>query len=139
MNKEMFWQSSGQRRYVRDYARYCRTSPYAVLCAVLARVATVVPPNVVVPAFVGSHPSPLAVYVAVVGNSGDGKGLADGVARELVPDLLGAVETMPTSGEGLVAMFAGRRTIPGDEDRTELYCVNQRALLSVSEIVTWVR
>lgn len=134
MKSHEFWDSSERRRYIRDYARSLRASPDAVMGAVLARVATVVPPNVVVPAFVGSQPSPLSIYVAVVGSSGSGKGLAEGVARSLIPDLLGATETLPVSGEGLVAMFAGRRPIPGNEERSELYCVNQRALLSVPEV-----
>lgn len=134
MKGHEFWDSSERRRYIRDYARSLRASPDAVMGAVLARVATVVPPNVVVPAFVGSQPSPLSIYVAVVGSSGSGKGLAEGVARSLIPDLLGATETLPVSGEGLVAMFAGRRPIPGNEEQSELYCVNQRALLSVPEI-----
>ncbi|WP_346681206.1 hypothetical protein [Bifidobacterium pullorum] len=139
MNEEEFWQSSAQRQYIRGYARYTRTSPDAVLGATLARVATVAPPNVVTPALVGAYPSGLAVYVAVVGNSGDGKGLAEGVARKLVPDLLDVGETLPVSGEGLATLFAGRRPLPGNDGEnrsrgTELYCVNQRALLSVPEI-----
>lgn len=139
MSEEKFWQSSAQRRYIRDYARYTRTPPDAVLGAILARVATVTPPNVVAPAFTGAFPSGLAMYLAIVGNSGDGKGLAEGVARKLIPDLLDAGETLPVSGEGLVTLFAGRRPLSGDDgenrDRgTELCCVNQRALLSVPEI-----
>ena len=139
MTEKEFWQSSAQRQYIRDYARYTRTSPDAVLGAVLARVATVTPPNVVAPAFTGASPSGLAMYVAIVGNSGDGKGLAEGVARKLIPDLLDAGETQPVSGEGLATLFAGRRPLSEDEresrDRgAELYCVNQRALLSVPEI-----
>lgn len=139
MTAAEFWTTSEQRRYIRDYARRTRTSPDAVLGSVLARVATVTPPNVVAPAFVGASPSGLAMYVAIVGNSGAGKDVAEDVAGSLVPDLLGAGETQPVSGEGLTTLFAGRRPLPGvDGDGrnggTELYCVNQRALLSVSEI-----
>lgn len=139
MTEPEFWEKSAQRQYIRDYARHTRTSPDAVLGAILARIATVTPPNVVAPAFTGAFPSGLAMYVAIVGSSGDGKGLAEGVARKLIPDLLDAGETLPVSGEGLATLFAGRRPLPGDDGEsrnrgTEPYCVNQRALLSVPEI-----
>ena len=38
MTEKEFWQSSAQRQYIRDYARYTRTSPDAVLGAVLAKI-----------------------------------------------------------------------------------------------------
>ena len=115
MTEPEFWEKSAQRQYIRDYARHTRTSPDAVLGAILARIATVTPPNVVAPAFTGAFPSGLAMYVAIVGSSGDGKGLAEGVARKLIPDLLDAGQTLPVSGEGLATLFAGRRPLPGDD------------------------
>lgn len=132
-----FWQSSPKLTYVLRYCRAVQAPPFAVLAAVLARVATVVPPNIVAPAFVGASPAPLNLFVAVVGESGDGKGLAETTAAAMLPDMLGAETVLPASGEGLVTLFAGRRAVEGVDGptkRTELVAVNQRALLSVPEI-----
>ena len=115
MTEEEFWNGSAQRRYVHCYARHLRLSPDSLLGAMLARVATVTPPSVVAPAFTGADPSILALYTAIVGNSGDGKGLAERAARKLIPDLLGAVETLPVSGEGIVSLFAARRPVQDDD------------------------
>lgn len=139
MTEEEFWNGSAQRRYVHCYARHLRLSPDSLLGAMLARVATVTPPSVVAPAFTGADPSILALYTAIVGNSGDGKGLAERAARKLIPDLLGAVETLPVSGEGIVSLFAARRPVQDDDGGrythdTEPVCIGSRALLSVPEI-----
>ena len=136
-NDNEFWCSSPRLAYIRDMARARRAAPWAVLLGVLTRVAVVTPPNVVTPAFVGSRPGCLNYFVAVVGKSSDGKGLAAGVAARLIPDLLEAVTTLPVSGEGLPTMFAAREQIGGgDEGRpsTVLKCVNCRAFLDVPEV-----
>lgn len=132
-----FWESSDRLRFIRDTARHERTAPWAVLLGVLARVAVVTPPNVVTPAFVGSRYGSLNTFVAFVGASSDGKGLAVGTARRLIPDDLGAVDTLPVSGEGLATMFAKREQIDGkdgEERHSVLKCANVRALLDVPEV-----
>ena len=138
-NDGEFWESSDRLRFIRDTARHERTAPWAVLLGVLARVAVVTPPNVVTPAFVGSRYGSLNTFVSFVGASSDGKGLAVGTARRLIPDDLGAVDTLPVSGEGLATLFAKREQIDGkdgEERRSELRCANTRALLDVPEVST---
>ncbi|TPF97462.1 hypothetical protein EP30_02400 [Bifidobacterium sp. UTCIF-39] len=94
----------------------------------------------VIPPFVGSRPTTLNLYVALVGASGTGKGATTGAAATLIPNLHGAIETQPASGEGIAAMFAGRRYVddPQDEKKkvSELYCISSRALLNIPEIRT---
>lgn len=139
MDEATFWESSPQRRYLRDFARHNRTAPDAVLGIALTLVAVDTPPNVVMPALVGSREAPLAMYTAIMGGSGDGKGIATGDAYALIPDLLDTAKEIPASGEGVESIFAGRRPVPGGEGtpiETEQYCITQRALLDVSEIKT---
>ncbi|MBW3089589.1 DUF3987 domain-containing protein [Bifidobacterium miconisargentati] len=136
-NDTEFWESSSRLRHIRDTARCERAAPWAVLPAVLARVSVAIPPNVVVPAFVGGEYGSLNMFVAIVGGSSDGKGVAVGCARRLVPDILDAVTTLPVSGEGLPTMFARREPVDGgagDAKHTVLKCVNCRALLDVPEV-----
>lgn len=133
-----FWESRPLFSYVRDYARACRVAPAALLDTVLTRVSALVPPTVTAPAFVGSGPITLNLFLALWGASGAGKGSTISTAASLIPDLRGAVETQPASGEGLVAIFAGRRFRENPEDpkahESELFCANPRALLSIPEI-----
>ncbi|WP_152349649.1 hypothetical protein [Bifidobacterium avesanii] len=105
-------------------------------------MAVVTPPNVVTPSFEGKCPGPFNMFGAIIGRSGDGKGLATGVAASLVPDLRGAATTIPVSGEGLPTLFSVREpedggdADAGDEGkgRTVLKCVNTRAFLNVPEV-----
>lgn len=137
-NDDEFWESSPRLRFIRDTARAARSAPWAVLLATLVRVAVATPPNVVTPGFVGGRPGVLNSFAAIVGRSGDGKGLACGVAARLVPDLLGAATAMPVSGEGLPSLFSAREPAEDDGDgrarHTVLRCVNARALLDVPEV-----
>lgn len=133
-----FWESRLLFSYVRDYARACRVAPTALLDAVLTRISAVIPPTLTAPAFVGSSPITLNLFLALWGASGAGKGSTISTAASLVPNLRGAVETQPASGEGLVAIFAGRRFRENPEDPkahdSELCCVSPRALLNIPEI-----
>ncbi|WP_143249079.1 hypothetical protein [Bifidobacterium myosotis] len=131
-----FWQSSHRLRFILETARSERTAPWAVLLSVLARVAVVTPPNVVTPAFVGSRYGSLNTFVAIVGASSDGKGLAVGTARRLIPNDLNATDTLPVSGEGLATLFARRDRLDDDvkSKRSVLRCVNMRAMLDVPEV-----
>lgn len=136
-NDDEFWESSPKLAYIRDVARARRAAPWAVLLGVLARVCVVTPPNVVVPDFVGGSYGSLNVFVAIVGKSSDGKGLAMSTARRLIRDDLGAETDTPVSGEGLATLFARREQLPADDDgerRSMLRCSNMRALLDVAEI-----
>ncbi|WP_298992112.1 bifunctional DNA primase/polymerase [uncultured Pseudokineococcus sp.] len=87
------------------HARYL--SAPALLAYVLGRVLVEVPPDVLLPATVGSE-APLNLAVAVVGGSGDGKSALFDVSRELL-GLRGMAqeerERVAGSGEGLVNTF----------------------------------
>ncbi|WP_317368811.1 hypothetical protein [Bifidobacterium pullorum] len=138
MNEERFWDSTPRLRHVRAFARAKQAGPWAALGCVLARVSANVPPNIVIPAYVGAWQGSLNCYVALVGKSGGGKGLADGVGEALVP-LATGIKTQPASGESIPSLFA-RRVI--DEGETKgrptyhLECWNHSALLDVTEIST---
>lgn len=139
MNED-FWNARPSLIYIRDYARATRIGPYALLADTLAHVSVVTPPNIQLPPLTGAMPGSLNYYVAVIGEPGAGKGLAEGGARHLVPDLRGAITTQPASGEGLAALFSRRVSIPEDEggskSRSRIECANPRALLSLPEIGT---
>lgn len=131
-----FWGSRPYLTAIRDAARSAITSPWAVLMATLTRVAAALPPNIVIPAIIGAKPSCHNIFTAIVGAPGTGKGLAEGVAAALVPDIRDATEMKPGSGEALAAMFAARRAVTGKDgaERHELICTNPRALLNVPEV-----
>jgi hypothetical protein len=133
-----FWDKRPALAFIRDYARFARISPASLLLCVLARVSVATPPNVVLPPLVGASDASLNLFVAIVGGPGGGKGLAEGAARMLVPDIRNAVTAQPASGEGIPALFAARASIPEDgggaKGETRLRCVSPRALLSIPEI-----
>ena len=140
ISEDEFWGSAPRRAKILQYARATRTGQYAVLGYCLARTAAIVPPNVVITAYTGGKPASLNFYAAILGASGDGKGLAGGAADNLMPDLLGATETLPVSGEGLATIYAAREPLDDDgqdgdtRGRTRLVCVGQRAMLDVPEV-----
>jgi hypothetical protein len=112
-----FWDARPRLAHVRDAAWSRQRAPAAVLHAVLARIAAVVPHTVDLPALVGA-PANLSYLAAVVGPSGVGKSTAVAIARELVPrDLFPPValgedrnvaDCLPLgSGEGLVESLFG--------------------------------
>lgn len=136
MNDNDFWNSSETLRYVRDYARAkgVRVAPWALLFSVLARVCAATPPNVVIPALAGGSAMSLNFYVALIGASGDGKGLTEHAARQIVPDIRQAITTQPASGEGLATIYTRHAT--DDEGNPTVECASCRALLSIPEIAT---
>jgi len=100
-----FWDERPELAHIRD-AAHCRArSSDAVLGVVLARVAAVTPPQVLLPAVVGSTAT-LDVCVALIGRSGTGKSSAATVAEELVPILTDDVAVRALgSGEGLIESY----------------------------------
>lgn len=101
-----FWQSRPVLSHVRQAAHNRRRSADAVLLAVIARTAALIPPTVVLPAVVGSRAS-LNFLAGIAASSGGGKSTAVDVARELVPiDRSDVVADVPPgSGEGLTELF----------------------------------
>ena len=76
-----FWHARSELTYIHDYARACQVSPWALLSVVLARVCAAVPPHVATQPLYGNAPGTLNLFVAVLGGSGDGKGLTERMAR----------------------------------------------------------
>lgn len=146
-NDDDFWNARPELTYIYDYARACQVAPWALLFITLARVSVAVPPHVVTPGFQQIpkqcgrapviNPGTLNLFVAVLGNSGDGKGLTERVARSLVPDIRDAITAIPASGEGIPALFAAREMCDADDKKSSvLVCRSPRALLSVPEVAT---
>lgn len=132
--EDAFWLSSKPLEEIRRYARSqgIRVNPWALLDAVLARLSVAIPPHVVIDPLDSLQPSPLNVYVALLGGSGAGKGITERAAQTLVPDIRQALTHVPASGEGIPTMFAAREK---DEDGSSyLKPTAMRALLSVPEI-----
>jgi hypothetical protein len=100
-----FWESRPNLARIRDFARSRAAGPWAVLGVVLARVVAGADYRVVLPALAGGDAS-LNIFVALVGPSGGGKGVASRAAEELTYD----VETVGIgSGEGIAHAFGTRK------------------------------
>lgn len=113
--------------WLRDFARARMVSPWALLAACTARALACTGPVWRIPAYVGS-PASLNFYVALIGSSNSGKTITSSVAAEALPSA--AVDIVnPSSGEGLVAIFAAR-------ERGEDIEVRDRALSVIDEIKT---
>lgn len=100
-----FWDSreSLQTIYTAALGRMC--SPWAVLACCVARALATVRPNCALPPVIGGRGS-LNWFGAIAGNSGDGKGAAFAVARELVSESV--YTRKPGSGEGIIKAFKGK-------------------------------
>lgn len=132
---ERFWTARPVLDHIRTYARARRAGPWAVLGAVLARTVAATDPNLMLPELTGV-PASLNLFVVLVGKSGGGKGIAEGVARHAVTfaDGMGAVEIEEYpigSGEGIARTFM---PAPRESDAP----APTRAILSAPEIDTVV-
>jgi hypothetical protein len=127
-----FWSSRPELETVRTFALSRLASPWAVLGGVLARTVAATPWNVYLPPIVGGRGS-LNLYMAFVGPSGGGKGIANSVAREVVQITSPADESQVGTGEGLVHAFM--RTAK-DPDSKEVVPLQYRTnvLLDVPEV-----
>lgn len=123
-----FWHANPWHAHIYATAKARRCSPWAVLGVVLARIATIAPPVVVLPPIIGGQAS-LNLFVGLVGPSGSGKGAAERVAADCIH--LPHITTITTgSGEGIGHAYR-RRTRDGGTD-----VVNTAVLFSVPEIDT---
>ncbi|WP_151524137.1 hypothetical protein [Serinicoccus kebangsaanensis] len=104
--EEAFWSARESLAHIHSFALARMASPWAVLGVTLVRLLGTVPPHITLPPVVGAEAS-LNSFLALVGNSGGGKGIAMAVSRAAVP--LGTDEPAqkpPGSGEGIVKAFA---------------------------------
>lgn len=102
---DLFWDARPELAHIRDFARSRRVSPLAMLGVALCRIATAVPPQVTLPPLTGGRAS-LNLYVALVGRSGEGKGVAVAAATDMFTGLPEPDVEHPGSGEGLVKLYA---------------------------------
>ena len=99
-----FWDRRPSLAKIRDAARSTMTSPDALLGVTLARVATLVPPEVQLPKTGATKTLNLAV--ALVGRPGQGKSSANQVGREFVPWPDGeSHEITVGTGEGFIEAY----------------------------------
>jgi hypothetical protein len=126
-----FWKSRPVLAHLHDFARARRVGPWAVLGAVLARVVAATPPMVQLPPIIGGFAS-LNLFVGLVGRSGDGKDIAQKVARDALDMSETSFMVAPLgSGEGLSHMYM--RQEKGSPDPTQY---NTSALVTIGEIDT---
>lgn len=103
------WKMTRQLRTVHEAAFKWGVSPYALLAEGLLRALVAAPPSWYLPGIVGS-PAPVNLFLAIVGPSGAGKGIAGSLA-DLVfvqSDPFTVDDTLvgaPGSGEGIPAMY----------------------------------
>lgn len=101
-----FWEARPWLAHIRQAAHHRLVSPDAVLLAVLARYAALIPPTLRLPAVIGSEATFDFIGCAVANSSG-GKTAANSVAADLLPiarkDLL--IDLPVGSGEGLIQSF----------------------------------
>ncbi len=100
-----FWEYSYELSLIRDFAHSRVGSPWAYLGAVMARAVTAIPYNVVLPATIGRRVS-TGLYVALVGDAGQGKGSSDGAVEDLMS--LRIHTSRLGSGEGITHQYARR-------------------------------
>jgi len=127
---EDFWDRESLKA-IRNAALARMASPWAVLGIAAMRALALVSPEAKLPPLVGGYGS-LNSFVALVGESGAGKGAATAVAEELVPFdrfVIPPVVVDVGSGEGMVDVFNR-----GVEDETEWI---RSVVFDVTEIDAW--
>ncbi|MFC9765608.1 bifunctional DNA primase/polymerase [Rhodococcus jostii] len=135
--EEQFWSSRDSLSTVKQWAAARMCSPWSVLGVVLCRALTTVPPWITLPPIIGGRGS-LNVFVALVGNSGGGKGASESCAEDALPvDVHVAPEG---SGEGLAHLFMRRAEKKDRDEGVTADWVQQRhgAMLSIAEVDTLV-
>ncbi len=120
-----FFSATEQLALIHKWARARYAAPWAVLGAVLLRVAASTGPHVQLPGVIGGRAS-LNLGAMFVAPSGGGKGVSDKVARLAWPAAI--IERPVGSGEGISALF----TPPKKEGVEPI----TRAILSVPEVDT---
>jgi hypothetical protein len=134
--EEWFWNFRPIFAHIRQFSRERLCPPHAVLAHVLLNVVACIMPQVQLPALIGSKGS-LNLFVAIVGKSGSGKGMARAVARECV------VIADPTdsftigSGEGIAATYVKPSKIKDENGLDEAATqYRYRAMFHIAEVST---
>ena len=136
IHPDVFWKTRPVLEHIHAFARARRVGPWAVLGATLTRVIAATPPRVQVPPTIGGYAS-LNLFVGLVGNSGDGKDIAQKVAREALVIEGEPFKTNPMgSGEGLSHMFMRPQRATRQDPNPDPVMHNTAALVTVGEIDT---
>lgn len=119
-----FWTARDALKLIHDAALSQMCSPWAVLACCTARILALVPPEVTLPPIIGG-PGSLNWFAAIVAKSGGGKGAANAVATQLVPDPSGEILIRGAgSGEGMIEAY-GRKNEPQDHIRSILFSIDE--------------
>lgn len=105
---ETLWDMTPTLGLVQWWAREKFITPWSLLGVGILRALCAIPPTHVLPAIIGSS-APPNLFLALVGDSGSGKGIAEAVGREVFELQPPAAEDLypgkPGSGEGIAKMF----------------------------------
>ena len=129
-----FWNAHRVLAHIRQAANNRLCSPEALLLACLARVASRLPPSLMLPPIVGGK-VPLCLGTINVGLTGMGKTSASKVSAELLPWQGGLPDELPLgSGEGLVeVLFDDVQEIHDSKKRTVRKQVHTNVYVYVDE------
>lgn len=111
---EQFWNARLELSHIRDFARSRRSSPWAVLGAVLVRITCMLGPALVLPPLRGGEAS-LNLFVGLVGRSGGGKGAAEQAAKYAFTYGGHQAEVTVGSGEGIAHSYMRYRPAKKDD------------------------
>lgn len=121
---------------VRDYARWRRLGPTALLMATLARLSCHISPNVQVD--IGEGPGSLNLFVAVVGSSGARKSRtlsAAGKALRVSNPSTDFLIKTPGSGEGIISAYAPKTVFRKGEEEPRITPGATSVLWEESEVM----
>jgi hypothetical protein len=129
-----FWKARPMLQHIYNFAESRDISPWPVFGCVMAQICAATPHNVVLPPIVGSYGS-LNLFFALVGESGDGKGGAMGIAAEAVNTANGENYDLHTlgSGQAIAHAFVTRRKDPVSKELV-LERIANSALFTLEEV-----
>jgi hypothetical protein len=136
-DEDDFWTARPILDYIHSFARARRVAPWAALAEVLVRVSTAAGWKLRLPALIGGEAS-LAIYAALVGASGAGKGAATRAARAAVA-FTGTepfAEVNLGSGQGIAHAFAERPRPTKDNPKPGINLHTPKVLFTVPEVAT---
>jgi hypothetical protein len=121
-----FWNATPTLQQIHQHARARRTSPDAVMHALLARLAAMTSPTVRVDSGV-QRPATLCWFCGLFGPSGSGKGNAEDAAEELTPfpDVdLAHIDI--STGQGLISAYLEIEIDPTDDSGKKKITVQKK-------------
>jgi len=122
-----FWNTRPAVAHIHQFARARRVGPWALFGCILVRVMAATTPKICLPPLIGG-PVSLNSFVAIVSDTGDGKGVAESAALDAI-DCASTPVLGPGSGEGLSDLFVYR-----EKDETVQHAT--AVILSAAEVDT---